>query len=90
MIGEITAREDKNNIKKKYDKFIKQVNIIKGLKILKDLWIKLGVKNNYLKNFREVEEIKAFFIITEKEKYDLTLADITDVAKFYKSDFLRR
>ncbi|MGL4759627.1 MAG: DGQHR domain-containing protein [Patescibacteria group bacterium] len=89
LIGEITAREDKKEIKKKYDKFTKHINIIRGIKFSESLWIKLGIKPENLKLFREIEYIKSFFITTLKNRYDLTLSDVEDTAKFYQSDFLR-
>ncbi|MDJ0569972.1 MAG: DGQHR domain-containing protein [Pleurocapsa sp. MO_192.B19] len=89
LIGEITAREDKRDIKKKYDKFIKHINIIKHLNYSEELWIKLGVKKENTKLFREIEDLKAFYITTKREKYDLTLNRIQDMAVLHKSDFLR-
>lgn len=89
LIGEITARQDKRDIKKKYDKFVKQINIIKHLKFSEDLWKELGVKKEKIKLFREIEKIKAFFITTKKEEYNLTLDLVKDIAIFHTSDFLR-
>lgn len=89
LIGEITAREDKKDIKKKYEKFIKQINIIKNLNFSADLWSKLGIKLEHIKLFREVEEIKAFCITTKQEKYNLTLNSVSDVVVLHKADFLR-
>ena len=89
LIGEITARDSKKNIKNKYDKFIKQINIIRNLSFSEDLWKKLGIKKEQIKLFREVEYIKGFFITTLKNRYDLTLADVENIVKFYQSDFLR-
>ncbi|MBW4535483.1 MAG: DGQHR domain-containing protein [Pleurocapsa minor HA4230-MV1] len=89
LIGEITARIDKKSIKSKYDKFVKQTNIIKRINFSSELWLKLGVKTENIKLFREIEYIKAFFITTKKEKYDLTLSDVQNMAIFYQSDFLR-
>lgn len=67
LIGEITARENKKEIKKKYDKFVKQVNIIKKINFSEDLWIKLGVKQENIKLFREIEEIKVFLLLQKKK-----------------------
>ncbi len=89
LIGEITAREDKRDIKKKYDKFVKQINIIKHLNFSENLWLKLGVRQENIKLFREIENIKAFYITIKKEKYDLTLCNVQDINIFHKSDFLR-
>jgi DGQHR domain-containing protein len=89
LIGEITARTDKKSIKTKYDKFVKQTNIIKRIHFSNELWMNLGIKTEDIKLFREIEYIKVFLITTKKEKYDLTLSDIQNMAIFYKSDFLR-
>ena len=89
LIGEITARENKKDIKKKYDKFIKQIDLIKNLNFSQDLWSKLGIKQEHIKLFREIEEIKAFCITTKQEKYNLTLNSVSDVVILHKADFLR-
>ena len=89
LIGEITAREGKKDIKKKYEKFVKQINIIKKLDYSTDLWLKLGIKQEHIKLFREIEDVKAFCITTKQEKYDLTLNKVLDVVVFYKSDIIR-
>ncbi|PSB09017.1 DGQHR domain-containing protein [Pleurocapsa sp. CCALA 161] len=89
LIGEITARDDKEKIKKKYDKFIKQINIIKNIEFSEAFWIKLGIQQKDIRPFREIDSIKAFFITTKKEKCDVSLSEIKDIAVFYKSDFLK-
>ena len=89
LIGEITARENKKDIKKKYDKFIQQFNLIKNLNFSEDLWSKLGIKQEHIKLFREIEEIKAFCITTKQEKYNLTLNGVSDLVVLHKADFLR-
>lgn len=89
LIGEITSREIKKEIKKKYQKFINHINIIKNLDLPESLWSELGIKQEKIKLFREVEEIKAFFVVTKKEKYNLTLNEAKDTVVFFQSDFLR-
>ncbi|MDY7003969.1 MAG: DGQHR domain-containing protein [Cyanobacteriota bacterium] len=89
LIGEITSRGDKRNIKKKYDKFISQINIIKKLEFSDDVWQKLGIKQEHIRKFRNIQSVKGFFISTTKEKFDLTLSKVEYVVVFYKSDFSR-
>ncbi|NES68092.1 MAG: DGQHR domain-containing protein, partial [Okeania sp. SIO2D1] len=89
LIGEITSRGEKRNIKKKYDKFIHQINIIKKLEYSDDIWQKLGIQQEHIRKFRNIQSIKGFFISTTQEKFDLTLSNAEDVVVFYKSDFIR-
>ncbi len=89
LIGEITSRKDTRDIKKKYDKFIHQINIIKDLEFSYDIWKNLGIQQESIRKFRNIQSIKGFFITTTKERFDLNLPKVEDVVVFYKSDFLR-
>lgn len=91
LIGEITARTGDNKTKEKYKKFVKVINIIKQIYRPGDiqLWKKLGIHEDDLRYFRQIDSIKGFFITTEKEKFDIDLSSVDDMAIFYKSDFLR-
>lgn len=89
LIGEITARDDAGKIKNKYDKFVKSINILKNIEVSDEFWIKLGIQKNDTRHFREIKVIKAFFITTKKEKFDVSLSYIPDMAIFYSSDFLK-
>lgn len=88
LIGEITARNE-TKISNKYKKFKNNINFIRNLDFSTTLWQKLGIKEDECRHFKEIELIKGFFIIPQQEKWDVNLADIEDIAIFYKSDFLR-
>jgi DGQHR domain-containing protein len=91
LIGEITERNDDSDIRRKYDKFIKYINFIKQIYLVGDveLWNKLGIPESSLIHFKKVNFIQGFFITTEKEKFNVNLSIVADIAIFYKSDFLR-
>jgi|688.fasta_scaffold149731_2 DGQHR domain-containing protein len=91
LIGEITKRNHNTNVKEKYDKFVKYINLIKQIYLAGDIefWNKLGIPAESLRDFKNVNSIQGFFITTEKEKFDINLSPVTDIAIFYKSDFLR-
>ena len=89
LISEITGRDKIQKIKEKYDKFINHINVIKDREFSETLWKKLGIQQDNIRNFREVELIKGFFITTTKEKFDVTISNVEDIAVFYKSDFIR-
>lgn len=89
LIGEITSRDGDKNIGKKYDKFVKQVKIIKDTSISTEIWNKLGIESENIRFFREIESIKAFFILTKKDRVDVNLSKIEDIAIFYKADFFK-
>lgn len=91
LIGEITERNDDSDIRKKYAKFVKDINLIKQIYLAGDIefWNKLGIPTQSLRDFKNVNSIQGFFITTEKEKFDINLSPVTDIAIFYKSDFLR-
>lgn len=88
LIGEITGRGNNSDIKNKYQKFRETIKLLKNLKLTRELWIKLGIEEKDLIDFTEIELIKGFFITT-KEKYDINLSEIEDIAVFYESDYLK-
>lgn len=89
LVGEITARDDNKNIKEKYDKFKNQINILKNIEFTEDFWRKLNIQDTDIRYFREINSIKAFFITTKKERFDVNISNIENIVIFYKSDFLR-
>jgi DGQHR domain-containing protein len=89
LIGEITGGDDEGKIKHKYYKFLKKINIIKNIEFSEKLWEKLGITQENIKYFREINSIRGFFITTTKEKCDVTLSKVSEMAVFYKSDFSR-
>ncbi|MGD1712221.1 DGQHR domain-containing protein [Dapis sp. BLCC M172] len=89
LIGEITSRTDTGKINTKYKKFINQINIIKKLEFSDDIWQKLGIKQESIRKFRNIQSIKGFFITTTKERFELTLPKVEDIVVFYQSDFMR-
>ncbi|MEA5515432.1 DGQHR domain-containing protein [Nodularia sp. UHCC 0506] len=91
LIGEITERNDDSDIRKKYDKFVKYINMIKQIYVAGDieLWHKLGIPEESLIHFKNVNSVQGFFITTEKERFNINFSNVEDVAIFYKSDFLR-
>ena len=73
MIGEITGRNNEKDIKQKYEKFIRQINIITNTDFPENLWLKLGITQDNIKYFREINSIRGFFITTTKERCDVSL-----------------
>lgn len=89
LIGEITGRNNEKDIKQKYEKFIRQINIIKNKDFSENLWLKLGITQDNIKYFREINSIRGFFITTTKERCDVSLEKVSEMVVFYKSDFRR-
>ncbi len=89
LIGEITGRNDESNIRKKYQKFLNAINIIKSIKWSDELCKQIGITQADARNFRDIETMKGFFITTTKEKSNINLSIVDDIAIFYQSDFVR-
>ena len=89
LIGEITGRGNIRDIQKKFNKFIDQINKIKDRIGDSEIWGKLGIQSQDIRLFREVTSIKGFFITTTKEKCDISLKNVDEIAIFYKSDLVR-
>jgi DGQHR domain-containing protein len=87
LIGEITARKDPSDTRKKYNRFRRHYDVIRGLEWDEKLWAALGVTRNKLRRFREIEEIKGFFITTLLQRFDVDLSSVSNIARFYRIDW---
>ena len=87
LIGEITARSDPSDLVKKYKRFRRHYNIIRGLDLDVDIWASLGVPSDKLNSFREIAELKGFFVTTSLQRFDVDLTEVANIARFYKIDW---
>ena len=88
LVGEITSRSDQSDIRRKYNKFRRHFNILKEQNPNEYFWQRLGVNEEYLRDFRGIREFKGFFIVTELQKFDIDLSDDQHIVQFYKSDWM--
>lgn len=87
LLGEITARKNSADIKRKYQRFRQHFNIINRLKIDDSVWRSLGVHDKDLRYFRNIKYLKGFFITRYLQKFDVNLGDIANISCFYKRDW---
>ncbi len=77
LIGEITGRGDPADVRQKYRRFRQHYDVVRRLHPCIDLWQQLGVPDEYLSAFEEVEEFRGFFITTRLQRFDVNLQQAT-------------
>ena len=88
LVGEVTGRDDPRDVEKKYKKFKDAYNLLKKQELSNEkLWSLLGVPDAMVPKFRDTRNIRDCFITTTLEKFDVSLAELTTIARFYKSDW---
>ncbi len=87
LFGEITARTRASDIISKYGRFRTQFSLMMSVELKAEVWSLLGVPEERLREFRDVTELKAFFIVTRLEHFDVNLPNAPKVACFYKTDW---
>ncbi len=76
LVGEITARGNSDKVKGKYARFRGQFNMVNRLSLNERLWSILGVPTEQLRAFRQVTQIKGFFISTRLQRFDVNLSSV--------------
>lgn len=87
LIGEITARSNPKNLKDKDQRFRKQFDILRTLKLTDQVWQVLGVPDDELRHFRNIVELRGFSVATDLELFDVGLPIVPGIARFYKADW---
>lgn len=87
LVGEITGRRDEGHARKKYQKFRNSYRIVSRLRLTDEVWLQLGVPKERLRDFRDVEDFRGFFIATKLERFDVDLVEVENIACFYRSDW---
>lgn len=86
LVGEITSRKDPANVKEKYARFCRHLNVLRTAAINAQLWAMLGVPAGRIREFREVTEFRGFFATSTLESFDVTLEAVPDVVRLYRAD----
>jgi len=86
LIGEITGRTNERRVRRKYRRFRNHLNILRNSEINDNFWNILGVPDDRIRWFREIQNLVGFFITNRFEEYDLDLEAIPIIGRFYQSD----
>lgn len=88
IVGEITSRRGINDIKTKYDKYRRNLDLLASQNLgLARFWTLLGVPNEKIRFFRNVDHLIGIFIVTELPRFDIPLPRVPNVVCFYKSEW---
>jgi DGQHR domain-containing protein len=88
ILGEITSRTDPAHVVQKYRTFRRAFDAVREARMSSALWRRLGVADTkQLEAFRDVHEVRGFFISSSLTPYDVDLPDVSLIAKFYRNDW---
>lgn len=87
LVGEITGRATSHDVRKKYSKFRTHYNTLKNSTFNESFWEILGVPEEQVRNFRQVNELRGFFVTTRLEKFDVNLSRVSEIICLYKVDW---
>lgn len=87
IIGEITDRSGSRDVEKKYQRFRRSYNFVAGQPFEERLWRLLGVPDVHIPRFRNVAEVRGFYISTRLQRYDVKLSEVLNIARFYRADW---
>lgn len=87
IIGEITSRHQSRDLERKYQRYRRHYNILAARPFEDRVWRLLGVPEQHISRFRNVEALRGFYISTALQKYDVSLPEVPNIARFYKSDW---
>lgn len=86
FIVEITGRSRRDDVEEKYNKFRNQYNLVDRLPAEDRLWRLLNVPDEQLRFFRGVTQLRAAFLTTKLQRFDVRLGSVPNIAIFYKAD----
>jgi DGQHR domain-containing protein len=88
IVGEITGRINKQDVKNKYEKFRNHVNLFSSSHLkLKEAVELFDIPDESRRLFDSVKSIKPFFVIPEHERYDIDLGIQSGIPVLYRSDW---
>lgn len=87
IVGEITARKNVEDIKKKYKKFRVALDTLRRSSFNLNLWKELGIDQGDLRYFRQIQNVLGVFIVTKLEAFDLDLEVLENIHIIHKSQW---
>jgi len=87
LIGEITGRSTPSKVEEKYRRFRRAFDAVRTTRLSRQVWQTLGVRLPDLDSFRDVREVRGFFITTELTQFDVDLPDVPMIGRFYRTDW---
>ena len=86
LIGEITARSNEREIRRKYSKFRAQFDLLRNLDWNGNVCATIGIPRDKEWKFSSITEFRGFFISTKFERVDVDLSNCANIVCFFKSD----
>jgi DGQHR domain-containing protein len=91
LVGEITARASAGGPKAKYGRFREQFDVVRrGMtEDYRRTCTALGVPEEHHRHFRNITEWRAFYILTDQNRFEVTLPAYPNVVVYYKPEWQR-
>ena len=88
LVGEISGMGNKQDIKKKYNRFRNNFSLLqKNEYINSDIFSRFNIPTEDLYLFDEVTDFRAFFISEKLECFDVQLTSLPDIAVIYRNEW---
>jgi len=87
LLGEITSRTNPAHTLQKYRKFRRAFDAVREAKPARTLWQRLGVPDDALDDFRDVRQVRGFFITSTLTAFDVDLPPVPKIAVFCRNDW---
>lgn len=88
LVGEIKGGTNVSDIESAYSrKFRRHYDLMRRWTLDERIWKLLGVPDEKLRHFRNIAQLRGFFITAYLQKYDLDLSQVSGIARCYKSEW---
>lgn len=88
LVGEIKGGKNVSDIESAYSrKFRRHYDLMRRWTLGERIWKLLGVPDEKLRYFRNITQLRGFFVTAYLQRYDLDLSQVAGIARFYKTDW---
>jgi len=88
LVGEIKSGKNVSDIESAYSKkFRRHYDLMRNWSLNERIWRLLGVPDEKLRHFRNITQLRGFFVAAYLQKYDLDLSKVAGIARFYKAEW---
>ena len=89
LVGEMKGTESSSSssVRSEFRKFKRSFTWLQARDLSSLDWRSLGVPDEHLREFRNVRELRGYFIVPHLQSFDCRISEIPHVACFYKSDW---
>lgn len=87
LVGEIKGGINIGDIRRAYTRFKRHFDLVRQWNLDERILKLLGVPEDHLRDFRQVRELKGFFITSRLEKFDIDILSVANIVCFFRSEW---